>query len=118
MAISKFESPEFIDAAPSRFTGRAFFCGTLCTLVISVVFPYARLVLATAGLSTDYITAGAVFVFFILIALFNPLLRLCRRAWGFSAAELALVYIMMLVASAIPTWGFSALMTTPNWRRT
>ena len=66
--------------------------------------------LATAGLSTDYITAGAVFVFFILIALFNPLLRLCRRAWGFSAAELALVYIMMLVASAIPTWGFSALM--------
>ena len=97
-------------STPTRFTYRAFFVGTLCTLVIGVVFPYARLVLATAGLSTDYITAGAVFLFFILIALFNPLLRLCRRTWGFSTAELALVYIMMIVASAIPTWGFSALM--------
>ena len=68
MLKSKAGSSELAGSTPTRFTYRAFFVGTLCTLVIGVVFPYARLVLATAGLSTDYITAGAVFLFFILMS--------------------------------------------------
>ncbi len=89
------------------FTYRSLVVGTLFTLAISVGFTYARLVLSAAGMSSDYITAGAIFLFFILTAFINPIIRLFRRSWSFSRAELIIIYVMMIVASAIPTWGFS-----------
>lgn len=91
---------------PARFTFRAFFVGALLSLFISIGFAYARLAMATAGMSSDYITAGAICLFFVLTALVNPLLRLL--GWGLSRPELIIIYVMMIVASAIPTWGFSA----------
>jgi hypothetical protein len=90
------------------YTVRAFVLGTLLSLIISIVFPYALLAMNTAGMSSDYITAGAVFLFFIVVALANPLLKLLRRSWGLTRAELVIVYVMMIVASAIPSWGFTA----------
>jgi hypothetical protein len=91
-----------------RITGRAVLLGALLSLAINTAFPYALLVMHTAGMSSDYITAGAVFLFFLVVGILNPLLRLLRRPWGLSAAELTVVYVMMLVASAIPTWGLTA----------
>ena len=91
-----------------RFTVRAFVVGALFSLAINMGFAYARLAMATAGMSSDYITAGAIFLFFVFTAFANPLLKLCNRSWGFSRAELIVIYIMMIIASAIPTWGFSA----------
>jgi hypothetical protein len=90
------------------FTGRAFALGTALSLVINIAFPYALLAMHTAGMSSDYITAGAVFLFFLIIGIVNPLLRLVRRSWGLSRAELVIIYVMMLMASAIPTWGLTA----------
>ena len=97
----------------SCFTPRAFTTGTLLSLVISVGFTYARLAFSTAGTSSDHITAATLFLFlflflfFILTALADPLLKLLRRSWGFSRGELAVIYIMMIIASTISTWGFS-----------
>ena len=93
---------------PGRFSARALLIGTGLCLVITIAFPYALLAMHTAGMSSDYITAGAVFLFFILVGLVNPALKLCRRSWGLSSAELVIIYIMMIVASAIPTWGLTA----------
>ena len=90
------------------FTWRAFIVGAFLALAINIGFAYARLAMATGGMSSDYITAGAIFLFFLVTALVNPLLKAVRRSWGFSRAELIVVYIMMIVASAIPTWGFTA----------
>ena len=102
------EHPENPSSGRSRlFTYRSLVLGTLLTLVISVVFTYARLVMGAAGLSDDYITSGAIFLFFLLTALVNPVIKLFRRSWGFSRAELVVICVMMIVASTIPTWGFS-----------
>ena len=101
------ESPVRPESTSGLFTYRSLIVGTLLTLVISVGFAYARLVLSAAGMSSDYITAGAVFLFFLLTALINPVIKLFKRSWGFSRSELIIIYIMMIVASAIPTWGFS-----------
>ena len=30
-----------------------------------------------------------------------------RRAWGFNRSELIVIYAMMIIGSAIPTWGFT-----------
>ena len=48
---------------PGNFTYRSFAFGALLSLAINVFFAYARLAMATAGMSSDYITAGAVFLF-------------------------------------------------------
>lgn len=91
-----------------RFTFRAVFVGAVFSLAINIFFAYARLAMATAGMSSDYITAGAIFFFFLLAAFINPMLKLCQRSWGFTRAELVIIYVMAIVASAIPTWGFTA----------
>ena len=92
---------------PGNFTYRSFAFGALLSLAINVFFAYARLAMATAGMSSDYITAGAVFLFFLVVAFINPALKLMRRAWGFNRSELIIIYAMMIIGSAIPTWGFT-----------
>ena len=91
-----------------QFTFRAFFIGALLSLTINIFFAYARLAMATAGMSSDYITAGAIFLFFLLTAIVNPVVKIFKQSWGFTRAELIVIYVMMIVASAIPTWGFTA----------
>ncbi len=55
-----------------NFTYRSLVFGALMSLAINMFFAYARLAMATAGMSSDYITAGAVFLFFVLVAFINP----------------------------------------------
>jgi len=62
-------------------------------------------VLHNAGLTSDYITAGAMMVFFFLVGLVNPLCKMLYRPLALRSSELIVVYVMMIVASAIPTWG-------------
>ena len=90
-----------------NFTYRSIAFGALMSMAINMFFAYARLAMATAGMSSDYITAGAVFLFFIIVAIVNPVFKLIRRTWGFNRAELIVIYAMMIIGSAIPTWGFT-----------
>lgn len=87
------------------FTLRSFIIGSILAAFLNVACPYCVLVMRTSGLTSDYITQGAIMLFFILVAMLNPLLKLIDRRIALSSAELVLIYIMMIVASAIPTWG-------------
>ena len=60
---------------PAPFTLRSFLVGAIFCLGINIGFAYARLAMATAGMSSDYITAGAVFLFFVLTARTTELAR-------------------------------------------
>ena len=91
-----------------RITIRSVITGALLSLIVSVGFTYTRVVLLTTGMNSDFITAGAIFVFFGVTLLLNPCIRLVSRSWAFDRAELAVIYIMLIIASTIPTWGFSA----------
>ena len=48
-------------------------------------------------------TVGAVFLLALLTGLVNPLLRLVHPRAGLSQQELLVIYIMMVMASPIPT---------------
>ena len=100
-------APQAAGEPPLRFA-RSIVAGALLSPIISVGFAYCRLALSTAGMNSDYITAGAVAVFFLLTAFLNPFLKLVHRPWAFTRGELAVVYVMLIIASTIPTWGFSA----------
>ncbi|MFH1572001.1 MAG: DUF6785 family protein [Gemmatimonadota bacterium] len=89
----------------SDVTARAVALGAALSAAINVACPYSVLVLHNAGLTSDYITAGAMMAFFVLVGLVNPLLKLVCRPLALRSGELLVVYAMMIVASAIPTWG-------------
>ena len=93
---------------PRNFTFRAFFVGGLLAVFLAFACPYTVFLHHTAGMAADFITAGAVFLFFILTGLVNTLLRWLYRPLSLETGELIVVYTMMIVASAIPTWGLMA----------
>ncbi len=86
-------------------TLRAIAIGALLALAINLACPYSVLILQNAGLTSDYIAAGAMMLFLVLVGLINPLLKIIRSGWGLSSIELIVVFVMMVVACAVPTWG-------------
>ncbi|MEE3259923.1 MAG: DUF6785 family protein [Candidatus Latescibacterota bacterium] len=96
--------PAPTDSAP-EVTLRALLLGALLAFFLNLACPYTVLVLQNAGLTSDYITAGAMMVLLVLVGLVNPALKVFVRSWALRTTELVVVYAMMIVASAIPTWG-------------
>lgn len=87
---------------------RAMILGSVMSLVINTVLTYALLVKGTVDWPGDFITAGAIFLLFLLVVFLNTPLKLLKKEWALSAQELVFIYIMMIVASAIPTSGVTA----------
>lgn len=84
---------------------RAVFIGLLCATAISCGESYGTLVVRGSAMAADYSTGAAIFLFFLLTLLLNPLAQLLTGS-RLHSGELATIYIMMIVASAIPSWGF------------
>ena len=78
----------------------------LCAL-ISVGLPYGEFVIKGTRLGLSSSTPAAFFLLFWLLALVQPLLGLMRRHWMFNRAELLLITAMMMLATAIPSRGFT-----------
>ena len=95
----------FAGVAERGFSVRALLIGTVLSIFLNLACPYTVLVMQVAGLTSDYITAGAMMLLFVLLVVVNPVLKLLFGRNALSSAELLLIYIMMMVASAIPTWG-------------
>lgn len=86
---------------PAMLTGLG-----LCAL-ISVGLPYGEFVIKGTRLGLSSSTPAAFFLLFWLVALVQPLLGLMRRHWAFNRAELLLITAMMMLATAIPSRGFT-----------
>lgn len=94
-----------VSSAPRTYTVRAFLLGSLLAGFLAFACPYTVLVHHVAGMDADFITAGAIFLFFLVAGAGNTLVRWVRPTWSLDRGELVVVYTMMVVASAIPTWG-------------
>ena len=89
---------------PIRWT--ALLVGAVLCAFIEVAAAYVYLVLYTNRLASDYLAPAALFLFFLLVGGLNSLLGVVRRSWAFSTHELIVVYVMMTVASVLPSEGF------------
>jgi hypothetical protein len=98
-------SKPFQGVARRGFSLRAIAIGAVLSIALNMACPYSMLVMHAAGLTSDYITAGAMMFLFVLVLLVNPLLKLLFGRHALSSAELIVIYVMLIVASAIPTWG-------------
>ena len=78
---------------------RVIFISLLCCTTLSLGKSYGVLVVRGSA------TAAAFVLFFLMTLVLNPLARLLTGS-DLDSRELATFYIMMIVASAIPPWGF------------
>lgn len=85
---------------------RAVSLGALFSLGIAVGEPYGVLVLRGSPLAADFSTGAAIVLFFLLSLLVHPLVQVITGA-GLRRGELVTMYVMMIVAAAIPSWGFT-----------
>jgi len=97
------------DLSSSRISLRAMLTGMLLCGVIAACLPYAEFVLKGTQLGLNSATPAAFFLLFVLLVIVQPLLGSVRRTWLFSRAELLVITVMMMVATAIPTRGFTGM---------
>ena len=88
-------------------TVRSLVGGALLCVALTAGEPFGVLVIHGSPLCADFSTGGAIFLFFLLIFGINGLLRWLGPRLGLSTAELVTVYVMLVLASAIPSWGFT-----------
>ena len=86
---------------------RAAATGAVLVGAMSVVSPWAVLVVKGSQLTTNAVPAMAVFLFFLVTAAIVPLARLLGGRFGYTRAELIVVYAMMLTGSVVVTNGFT-----------
>ena len=91
----------------SGITVRSLITGVVMAICISVGTPYGNMVLRGSYLAIDFSTAGAIFLFFILVFFVHTALGLIHPRLGFTRAELIVVYIMAIVSCSIPTMGLT-----------
>lgn len=86
-------------------TLRSILIGVACVFVIAILVPFSDVKIMGTYLAQDFIPIVAVLFFTFIIVVVNVLIRLFNRAKGLSDAELTVIFIMMLVSSAIPSMG-------------
>ena len=83
-------------------TFKALLIGGGASIFIGVAVPYSNMIIKGTVLAHNFSTPVALFIFFILVLFLNPLLHLFHRGLALSRGELAVVYIMAMVATSIP----------------
>ena len=86
---------------------RAVLCGGGLALFIGVALPYSNMIIKGGLLAHNHNAPAALFVFFLFVGLVHTATAAIKRSWAFTRAELATIYIMALIATVIPTIGFS-----------
>ena len=89
----------------SGVTLRAVLCGCLLAALIAIGVPYGSMVIQGTRLGLSSATPAAFFLFFVLLLTLHLGLGALNRAWAFGRGELLTIFIMMMVATAIPTRG-------------
>ena len=88
-------------------TLRAVLVGALLTAALTAGEPYGVMVVHGSAMCADFSTGGAIFLFFLLIFVVNGTLRRLRPSVGLDTGELVTVYVMLVLGSAVPSWGFT-----------
>ena len=95
-------APKEADAVPA-FTAKSVLVGCAGAFSVSAGAAYGTLYLHGSFMALGTSMPGAVFILFLLTLFINPLLKLVHPNWGLNRRELLVVYVMMVMASPIPT---------------
>ncbi len=83
--------------------------GMLLCAVIALGLPYGEFIIQGTRLGLSSSTPAAFFLLFVFVVIIQPLLGLVRRSWALNRADLLLITVMMMLATAVPTRGFTGV---------
>ena len=86
-------------------TWRAFIIGILGVVGLCLLVPVNDYRIGNTFLTGNHFPVGVFFMLFVLTIVVNGVLKLIRRSWMLTQAELMLVWCMMIVASTVPASG-------------
>lgn len=90
------------EMARGALTAKAFVMGIFLTFVIAVCEPYGNMIIKGSYMAIDFTTGAAVFLFFVLVAIVNTVLRLIDKqteASGRSAVGVAVAVVLGALAA-------------------
>lgn len=90
-------------------TFRAALIGLLVAVGFAAVLPYTDLYVEGSPLTFNHLPISALITLFLLITVVNTLLVRFSPRRALRAAELAAIYIMVLVAAPLPSGGYAEL---------
>ena len=90
----------------SPFTLKGLLVGALFSFFMGLGAPYAVIMLQGSFMAINSSSPGAIFLFFVLVFFINAFLFFIRRQFALNKADLVMIYIMLLIASAVPTQAF------------
>ena len=99
------DDKQIIHSESSAITLRSLFFGACMCGIIAVGIPFGSMVIQGTRLGLSSCTPAAFFLLFLLLLSVNLILGLLKRRWALQSGELLVVFIMMMVATAIPTRG-------------
>lgn len=97
-----------METEQTGFRARGFVVGAIVSILVVLMAQLSCNIVHGSYLAIDHMPAGGVFLFFILVGLVCPLVRLFGKRFDLSSNDLILVYTMMLITSSITTMGFGA----------
>ena len=86
-------------------TPRGFVVGCLMAAILAIAVPYGGMVVKGSRLGLSACTPAAFFLFFVFLLTVQVVLGVLKRSWLLKPGELIVVFIMMMMATAIPTRG-------------
>jgi hypothetical protein len=96
-----------LQPAERGVSARAVLVGAALSLAIGIALPYTNMVIKGAVMAHNHNTPAALFVLFLFVGIVHSATVAIKRSWGFARGELATIYIMAMLATVIPTIGFS-----------
>lgn len=102
MAVEAIADDE-VPGAP--LSARAVLLSLLTAAAIGFLFPWANLVLRGSRPANTSLPFGVIAIFFVLVALVNPALKLISRRVALTRGELLVIFVAALLASSVVTWG-------------
>jgi len=93
-------------------TLRSAIIGLVCIAILAAVTPYTELALKGSALTHNHLPTGVFFIFLVLVGLLNTVPARLWPSKALTRAELAVIYIMMMIGAAMPSLGYVTLMTS------
>ncbi|MBI4530443.1 MAG: hypothetical protein HY709_02875, partial [Candidatus Latescibacteria bacterium] len=88
-------------------TVRAMIIGLIASAFMALAIPYSDMIIKGSQMGVWNINAGAIFLFFVIVAIINVIAGVIHRRLALDKSELAVVYIMLLISNTLPARGFS-----------
>lgn len=105
--VSKPESHGVAQTLNRGCTIRSIGAGLLGSLILAVGIPYSDMIIKGSQMGVWNTLPGAIFLFFVLVSIVNPVLGVLHRRLRLDRGELAVVFIILMITNTLPARGFS-----------